>query len=242
MWLPLDYKQLLGGWTGASNLRGSYLSQLWHNSDVAVFLVSKRKRLRHCVCEQFSASHMFGIHRLLPFCSIHRLLWYWDEAGSRRGLWTREKVGCLVGFFSHVSLARKSLFCFILEMSITPEPRYLINSLQVNVDQISLQVLVSHPRTPGTHGVPAGVWEPAVQSSELFPGRISPECCSPLNSLRFLPPQMHSWLMVPGLFGYHNFLRKYLKWLWGLTWNCQSLYFLISLNSYRYESYLNTKM
>lgn len=56
--------------------------------------------------------------------------------------WTRLAPGEDFGmgmrlFVSHVNLARMSLVSFILEMTITPDPRCLINSM-ANADQTRL--------------------------------------------------------------------------------------------------------
>ena len=81
-----------------------------------------------------------------------------------------------LAFLSHVSLARMSLYTGNVH-----QPRYKMydKCLTENVDQISLYHLVSHPRVPRTHRVPARV--------RIVPWGAPPEGCFPSNSLGFLP-------------------------------------------------------
>lgn len=68
--------------------------------------------------------------------------------------------------FSHAGFVRMSLFCVILEMSITRDPRCLMNSLQrIWTDQSLASCKLSQDLRDTN--VLAGMWVPAVQSSAV---------------------------------------------------------------------------
>ena len=132
-----------------------------------------------------------------------------------------QREGCFFFFFSHVSLARMLLKKKNFYSGNVHQPRNKMcdKLLMVNVDQISLYHLVSHPRVPRTRSASRD------QNCPLrgFPQRLFSIQLSRVST--YPHPHMHSWLMVPRLFGLSE---KIFEMALGAE---MKLYFLMSVTS-----------